>query len=335
MKIILFVILIFISSTFNKNVPKSSYSLLLGDIREDIIDSALLNLPKRESVDILKMSLSMADEKEKNSLTDAETAFLIYKWIAKNIVINCYYYMYKYEQSDLELYKSGKGQPLSISSLFNRMCSFLKIKSDSIPGYYKTYNSTNYYHHYNEIIHTYNYIIINNNTYLVDPTLGIGNCNNYYYEQSYSDFYFGTKPDFLIKSHFPKDDNFQLLNDVITKDEWSNLVFIDSKFYLIGMKSITPTSENISIRDGKINIVINFDSLQNTIGALYTRMIFSNGEIVYLSDTYKNGIYEVSTKMKYKPRNQNPMRIEIYNCDEQDCIHKNFLVLYHITDWNW
>ena len=92
MKIILCVILIFISSTLNKNVPKSSYSLLLGDIREDIIDSALLNLPKRESVDILKMSLSMADEKEKNSLTDAETAFLIYKWIAKNIAIDCYYY---------------------------------------------------------------------------------------------------------------------------------------------------------------------------------------------------------------------------------------------------
>jgi transglutaminase/protease-like cytokinesis protein 3 len=334
MKIILFVILIFISSTLNKNVPKSSYSLLLGDIREDIIDSALLNLPKRESVDILKMSLAMVDEKEKNSLTDAETAFLIYKWIAKNIVIDCYFYRYKYEQSDLELYKSGKGQPLSISSLFNRMCSLLKIKSDSISGYYKTYNSTNYYRKYNEITHIYNYIIIDNNTYLVDPTLGIGYCDNYDYKQSYSDFYFGTKPDFLIKSHFPKDDNFQLLNDVITKAQWSNLVFIGAKLYLIGMKSITPTSENISIRDGKTTIVINFDSLQNTIGALYTRMIFSNGEIVYLSDTYKNGIYEVSTKMKYKPRNQNPMRIEIYNCDEQDCIHKNFLVLYHITNWN-
>lgn len=334
MKIILFVILIFISSTLNKNVPKSSYSLLLGDIREDIIDSALLNLPKRESVDILKMSLAMADEKEKNSLTDAETAFLIYKWIAKNIVIDCYFYRYKYEQSDLELYKSGKGQPLSISSLFNRMCSFLKIKSDSISGYYKIYNSTNYYRQYNEITHTYNYIIIHNNTYLVDPTLGIGNCDNYYYEQSYSDFYFGTKPDFLIKSHFPNDDKFQLLNDVITKAQWSDLVFIGAKFYLIGMKSITPTSVNISIKDGK-TIVINFDSLQNTIGALYTRMIFSNGEMVYLSDTYKNGIYEVSTKVNYKPRNQNPMRIEIYKCGEQECIHKYFLVLYYITDWNW
>ena len=334
MKIILFVILIFISSTLNKNVPKSSYSLLLGDIREDIIDSALLNLPKRESVDILKMSLSMADEKEKNSLTDAETAFLIYKWIAKNIAINCYYYSYKYEQSDLELYKSGKGQPLSISSLFNRMCSLLKIKSDSISGYYKIYNSTNYYSQYNEISHTYNYIMIDNNTYLVDPTLGIGYCDNYDYKQSYSDFYFGTKPDFLIKSHFPKDDNFQLLNDVITKAQWSNLVFIGAKLYLIGMKSITPTSENISIRDGK-TIVINFDPFQNTIGPLYARMIFSNGSIVYLTDTFKNGIYEASTSGKYKPRNENPMRIEIYECDEQECIHKNFIAIYYITEWNW
>ncbi len=99
MKIILILFLFFISSTFNSNVPKSSYSLLLGDIREDIIDSSLMNLPKRGSVDILKMFLLMAEEKEKNSLTDAESAFLIYKWIAQNIDINCYYKI-KQEHSD-------------------------------------------------------------------------------------------------------------------------------------------------------------------------------------------------------------------------------------------
>ena len=102
MKIILVLILMFISSTFNSNTLKSSYSLLLDDIREDVIDTALLNLPTRGSVDILKMYLLMAEEKEKNSLNDAESAFLVYKWIAQNIKINCYY-MYKKEQSDLEI----------------------------------------------------------------------------------------------------------------------------------------------------------------------------------------------------------------------------------------
>lgn len=337
MKIILVLNLIFISSTFNSKVPKSFYSLLLGDIREDIVDSALLNLPKRDSVDILKMVTLMKDEKEKNSLTDAESAFFIYKWIANNFDIDCYYMIEK-EQSDLELYKSGKGQPLSFSSLFNRICSYLKIRSDSISGYYKAYNTVeNYYLHYSEISHIYNYIIIDNNTYLVDPTLGIGYCDNYYYTKSYSDLYFGTKPEFLIKSHFPKDDNFQLLKDVITKEQWSSYVFIGRKFYLSGMKNTVPESENISIRDGK-KIIINYDPVKNDIGILYSRMVFANGSIVYLTDKVNNGVYEiVSTEIKYRPRNENPMRIEIYRCnrDDQSCIHKDFLVLYHINDWNW
>lgn len=334
MKIIIVLFLFFISSIFNNNVPKSSYSLLLGDIREDIIDSSLLNLPKRGSVDILKMFLLMAEEKEKNSLTDAESAFLIYKWIAQNIEINCYY-MIKKEQSDLELYKSGEGQPLAISSLFNTICSFLKIKSDSISGYYKTYNLSEYYRRYSEFTHTYNYIIIDNNTYLVDPTLGIGFCDNYYYTKSYSDFYFATKPDILIKSHFPKDDNFQLLNNNITKNQWSSLLFIRPLFYLIGMRSITPESENINIKEVK-KIVITYDSSKNDIYIIDVNMIFSSGGKIFLVDnTFKNGILEISLEKWYKLDGNNPMRIEIYSRKKNEPYrdNRNLLVYYHISGW--
>ena len=72
MKIFYVFIFILINSTFNYNAPKSRYSLLLSGIRTDFVDSALLNLPKRTDVDLLKMSLLMVAQKEVNSLTDAE-----------------------------------------------------------------------------------------------------------------------------------------------------------------------------------------------------------------------------------------------------------------------
>ena len=329
MKIILVLILIFISSTFNSTTLKSSYSLLLDDIREDVIDTALLNLPKRGSVDILKMYLLMAEEKEKNSLNDAESAFLVYKWIAQNIKINCYY-MYKKEQSDLEIYKSGEGYPSSISSLFNSMCAYMNIESDSISGYYKTHNLSEYYLQYTEFTHTYNYIIISNKTYLVDPTLGIGYCDDCYYHKFYSDFYFGTKPDFLINSHFPKYDNFQLLDDLITKAQWSSLVFIRPLFYLIGMKSITPESGRINLNQVK-KIVINYDALNNDLHIIEVQIIYPTGGKTFLQDiTRKNGILEISLENWYRIDGYTPVRIEIYNRQQNDPSRdtSNLLVYY-------
>ena len=331
MKIFFCFILIFISPIFNYNIPKSFYSLLLGKIREDIVDSALLNLPKRTSIDILKMSLLIVDEKEKNSLTDSESAFLIYKWIAQNIEINCYYSI-KNEESESTVYKSGKGRPSAISSLFNKMCSYMNIKSDSISGYYKTLNNSEYYKKFSEAEHTWNYILIDNQTYLIDPSLGIGYCNNYYYTKSYSDFYFGTKPDILIKSHFPNDVNFQLLNKNITRSQWSSFVFIRPFFYLNSFKSISPESENINIKNDK-KIIINYEAEKKEIGIVDVTMNFVNGGKIYISNiNYLNGRIEISLDKWYKVDGSNPMRIEIYSLTK-DNPDGNLVTSYYIIEW--
>ena len=76
-----FIFVLFISPVLNDPLPKSYYSYLLEEVREDVVNAALLRLPKRKDVDILKMCLAMKNEKNSTPLSEIEATFLIYKWI--------------------------------------------------------------------------------------------------------------------------------------------------------------------------------------------------------------------------------------------------------------
>ena len=86
-------------------------------------------MPKRESLDILKMCLEMVAFKSTYSLNDAESAYLVYKWIEQNIK-----YDYEGEKNGdsstalATVYKTGKGGYIGITELFKTMCDRLKFK---------------------------------------------------------------------------------------------------------------------------------------------------------------------------------------------------------------
>ena len=103
----------------------------------------------------------MIKAKEEYSFNEAESAFLVFKWICQNIGINFY-------DEDLDnpinAYTSGEGTQKALSSLFNNICTFFKINSDSISGYLKWINSKD------DVIvsdrdYTWNYIQINGEYY--------------------------------------------------------------------------------------------------------------------------------------------------------------------------
>ena len=235
------------------------------------------------------------------------------------------------EETPLEIYNSGNGQPSTISSLFNLMCNYMKIQSDSIPGYYKTLNGSEYYRGYTEAEHVWNYIVIDNRTYLIDPTLGIGYCDNTQYHKSNTDFYFSTNPEILIKSHFPKDDNFQLLNNIITKSQWSSYVFRTKFFYLNGLDTISPDSKNINLQNSK-KIIITYDPSNYDIGVAGKFYFYSGTHLVMNRNTCSNGRIEILVDKWYKPDNSNPMRIEIYT-GTKNSPWGHAVAYYYISSW--
>ena len=145
----------------------SQYSNLLGTIEKKTVNQVLLTLPKRTNINILQMCNTMSKAKETYSLGDAESAYLVFKWISQNIKVD---FTYKNKnQNAATIYDSGEAGPEGISALFNLFCSYFKVESKTISGLVKTIdNTTNFENTIKSINSTWNYIVINNESYLVE-----------------------------------------------------------------------------------------------------------------------------------------------------------------------
>ena len=145
------------------------FSKLIDQVRKDVVEKVLLNLSKRENLDILKMCLEMVAFKSTYSLNDTESAYLVYKWISQNIVFDS-----KGEKQGnsstaiTTVYKTGKGGYIGITELFKTMCDHLKIKADTILGLTK---GTSFNDMIIKIIpkeYSWNNILIDKEYYLID-----------------------------------------------------------------------------------------------------------------------------------------------------------------------
>ena len=247
------------------------FSNLLDEVRKDVVDKTLSKLPKRESLDILKMFIEMSNAKKENSLNDVESAYFAYKWIGQNIEYDCV--GNKFENSTTlpaTTYKTGKGGDIGIAGLFNMICGFLDIESNTIFGLKKeiTWNYTNLVK-INE--YAWNYISIDNKYYLLDVTSGVGKCEFGKFYKGQKDDYFGIDPELSIRHRLPNDKKWQLLSEPITEEKFKSQTIINGDFFKC-FKSITPDIQTIrnqrslkiklAVKDPNIKKLYFFDSYQ-------------------------------------------------------------------------
>ena len=249
MKKYLFLIILSLLSKLSKSIEESiennSVSKLISMVRLEIIDQSLKDLPRIKEANILQMVSKMVSVKKEYSLNEAESAYLVFKWIAQNIWID-----FNEENLDdpINAYNSGRGSPKALSSLFNNISTFLKVKSDSISGYLKcaTYKD---YTIQSDQNYTWNYVEINGEYYLLDVSRAISKLkisfNNYLY------LYFGTDPEIFIREHFPIESKWQLLSEPYTFEKFESLALLTPFFYLLGFKTISPDTNKI-MGKGKI-----------------------------------------------------------------------------------
>ena len=293
--IILIILVLFSNSLeFDNNLSTSSdYSLLLDKIRNDVINEALLNLPNRENTYLLKMCIEMSKTKEKYSLNDPESAYLVYKWIADNIKYNCL--NPKLNESPSTVFKEGKSGSIGIAALFNNMCTFMKIESNTISGRTKM-EFNNIEQPIDELENDWNYILIDDNYYLIDVPMGAGDCLDDDFSKDYSNFFFGTKPEIFIRWHFPEDSKWQLLPKTITAKEFTSMIYLDSNFYIFGFKDVEPDSFNITVKEDT-KIILTFDELSNDFDIDYCLVKYENKDFNNLCSknnlTISKGILEI------------------------------------------
>jgi len=292
--IYIFVFLLLTPFVFNYQADKSSYSLLLGNIRIDEVRNAMSYLPPRQRINILQMCLQMKSIKDDYSLNMEETAYLVFRWISENIEVDCNDYNGKY-QSALTTYISGKGGFVGISNLFQTICLRLNIHTELINGYVKSMKNSNGTISVEEE-HVWNLIMINDKNYLVNPTLGAGTCDGNNYIKRFNDFYFATKPEYFIRTHYPVLDDYQLLDKPISHDEFKSMAFLRHYFYYNGFENINPDKNVINLGDTS-TLTLTYDKSNDDLSVTVKYIIFDGNDYKYYNYndfTFSNGIVKIS-----------------------------------------
>ena len=253
-KLFILCLLTFLSKSVDVQLNRSLISKLIGKVREELVDKSLLYLPSKYKVNVLEMGNEMKKVINQYSLSNVESAYLVYKWMNQNLEAD----LTNGKTDDpAATYNLGAGSSKGISSLFNTLCGFLRLKTGSISGYLKWVNDANKYDIQLEIIknYTWNIIEIDDEFYLIDVSLANEVKKRYHYPE-YSYWYFGTIPEIFIRLHFPYKSKWQLLSEPYKLKKFATMTMITPLFYLYGFKNISPDTNKLTGK-GKVILTSN------------------------------------------------------------------------------
>ena len=231
----------------------------MDNVRKDVVEKALSDLPNRADVNMNVIINSMQNLQGTFSLSQAESAYMVYRWVTHNIKYDCYNYNHNPSQIDRTeqgTYEKGKGVCAGYSRIFATMCSCLDVEAEYISGNVKEDFEKGYP---TKSTHAWNAIKVGQNYYLVDTTWGAGICDGDYFSQNYQEWYFCPDPSHFIRSHYPSLQKWQLLSPPITPEEFVNMIDLGPDFYNNGFISASPDSPQIT-SDGKFTIKLEYKS---------------------------------------------------------------------------
>ena len=239
---------------------------------DTIINELLITQAQYADMDIDEMFNRLNEAIEVYGLNEAESAYLVYKWIAQNIVYDCYNYFHggKLLYDDKSTYSSGIGVCAGYSNLFKNMCGALGLEAEYVNGYGKGRPGESP----EKSKHAWNSVKIDHSYYLIDVTWGAGRCREDEYKKKYTDFYFGTRPEEFIRTHLPRDKKWQLLSNIVTMKTFTNTLKLTSAYYENKFKAIMPDLSVYKVNGkGKVTLLY---SESNDI-SLSAKLFYING----------------------------------------------------------
>lgn len=172
---------------------------------------------------------------------DLEKAWLLFCWIGKNIR----YDLQCTNNAAESVFRERVGVCRGFVSLYHECCSRLSIECLEISGYAKQAFLKS-----GETLqqspHAWNAIILDQYTYLLDPTWGAGGGDG---SDELEEFFFLTSPDEFIYTHYCT--GHQLLDPEINKEDFLSLPVMKSTYYRLKLNLLSPkqgfnqTNENL------------------------------------------------------------------------------------------
>lgn len=211
---------------------------------------------------------------------------VILRWIANNISYN---YRNRSTNPD-KVFLKRKGVCSGYSELLKSMLSSVGIQSEVINGYSKT-SLRDIPKRFTDVDHAWNAVKLNDTWYLADATWASGTYDykKRKFNKKFNESYFIANPEFLIKNHFPKQKEWQLLDSTHKRTQFYNLPIIFSGYDKLQIVYLGSSKGIIKIKEGnllefELNSLV---ELNTAILCLNDGRTCSNNILVNLNDCYK------------------------------------------------
>jgi hypothetical protein len=169
---------------------------------------------------------------------DREKARAIFRWVCENIDydVDVFFTGKTGSTNSTDVLKSRKSICYGYSDLFLALAKEAGLEAVRIRGYGKGYGympGTNFTGPSN---HAWNAVKINGTWYLLDSTWGAGYVSgDGKYVRHFEEHFFMTPPSQYIYDHFPDDEQWQLLTEHVSKEEFESLVYLEPDFFKMNL----------------------------------------------------------------------------------------------------
>jgi len=215
------------------------------------IDSHALNAPASLKSNPRELAVYLT----RPAKNDFQKIRAIFRWVTNNIDydVDAYFSGKELYKSPEDALSSGKAVCDGYSGVVKMLADFAGLEVVKISGYSKGYG-------YNvgdspgSPNHAWNAVKINGKWYLFDSTWGAGAVGNSgSYQRKFEEFYFLTPAEFFIYDHFPEDPQWQLLENRLSKESFSNLPYLRPRFFNTklniteSLSAVNKTSKNLRL----------------------------------------------------------------------------------------
>jgi len=213
------------------------------------IDQHALGAPAEAESSLDSLALYLAGPAK----NDEERARSIYRWITANIEYDVEGSMAgaRRGRTPEDVLEERKGVCSEYSALFRRLCELSDIEAVAIRGYGKGYGYSVGSKIPDSSNHAWNAVKIDGQWHLVDSTWGAGHLEpEVGFVKRFEEYYFLSPPEGFVWTHLPEDPSWQLLDDILSKDEFEGLVYAKPAFFENDMKIVAPLGGTIDAEKG-------------------------------------------------------------------------------------
>eukprot|EP01022_Parablepharisma_sp_SALTPOND_P028469 TRINITY_DN71007_c1_g1_i1.p1 TRINITY_DN71007_c1_g1~~TRINITY_DN71007_c1_g1_i1.p1 ORF type:complete len:787 (-),score=72.44 TRINITY_DN71007_c1_g1_i1:4092-6452(-) len=226
----------------------------LSPDRKPVLDLMVFQAPDRKSCDLKRICEYFY---EKGLYSDIEKAWVAFRWVTQNITHEA-----NLESDTEKIYKKGKAGCYGFSAIFKELASKFGVCTETVNGFVRNveWDPEKLSEEPN---HTWNAVKIAGEWKLVDAMYGAGKFgNNGEYIKEFSEFYFCTSPHKLIRTHFPVDPKWQMLDTPLSRECANKLLPLGPVFYEAGLVKPEPDQSVVKI-DGKALFKLMYDPKAN------------------------------------------------------------------------